>query len=188
MPFPTVKEDLGCSPADLVYGTALRLPCDVVAPDTRNTSTSDFLHRLRLHMRALRPQPSRPCRRNSHIHPDLSTCPFVFVRVDRVRKPLESPYTGPYRVLSRHDKHYTIDRNGSPDNISIDRLKVAYMECPTPSPPSTSSGTISDPPSSTPPTQPMTDDQPQPAAPKTTRTRSGRTVTWPSKLYGYIPP
>ena len=49
----------------------------------------------------------------------------VFIRVDRVKKPLQPPYNGPFRVIERMDKYFIIDVNGKHDSISIDRLKVA---------------------------------------------------------------
>ena len=57
---------------------------------------------------------------------DLSTCDFVYIRTDSVRKPLQPPYTGPFRVLKRADKHFTVDVKGKSDQVSIDRLKPAY--------------------------------------------------------------
>nr|VZI18140.1 unnamed protein product [Spirometra erinaceieuropaei] len=68
-----LKPDLECSAAELVYGTALRIP-------------------------------------------------------DSVRRPLQQPYDGPFRVLSRKGKHFTIDRGGRTDVVSIDHLKAAYTE------------------------------------------------------------
>nr|VZH97631.1 unnamed protein product [Spirometra erinaceieuropaei] len=47
---------------------------------------------------------------------------------DSVRRPLQQPYDGPFRVLSRKDKYFTIDRGGRTDVVSIDRLKAAYTE------------------------------------------------------------
>ncbi|TNN05961.1 hypothetical protein EWB00_008764, partial [Schistosoma japonicum] len=34
----------------------------------------------------------------------------------------------PHKVLRRETKYYTIDKNGHKDNVSIDRLKAAYLE------------------------------------------------------------
>ncbi|VDN96356.1 unnamed protein product [Rodentolepis nana] len=65
---------------------------------------------------------------------DLSTCPFVFVRVDSEKRPLQPPYEGPYKVLKRKPKYFILDRNGNKDSVSIDRLKPAYLECPIPNP------------------------------------------------------
>ncbi|XP_035222010.1 uncharacterized protein LOC118194908 [Stegodyphus dumicola] len=56
---------------------------------------------------------------------DLYSC--VFVRVDRVKKPLEPAYDGPFPVAERHDKYYSVHIKGKDVNISIDRLKPAYL-------------------------------------------------------------
>ncbi|KAH9596225.1 hypothetical protein MS3_00001976 [Schistosoma haematobium] len=44
------------------------------------------------------------------------------------RRPFESEYEGPFKVLQREPKYYIIDKNGINDSISIDRLKAAYLE------------------------------------------------------------
>ena len=59
-----------------------------------------------------------PTNRNSHI-PASAT--HVFVRHDAVRKPLQPPYDGPFRIIKRTDKHFTLDLNGRHDRVSIDR-------------------------------------------------------------------
>ena len=73
---------------------------------------------------------------NSHIHSrpksyipkDLKHCEYVWLRTDRVRRSLEAPYTGPYKVLSRNDKHFCIQLSESINsNVSIDRLKPAKI-------------------------------------------------------------
>ena len=50
----------------------------------------------------------------------------MFVRHDAVKRPLQQPYDGPYLVLDRSDRFYTLDLNGHTDTVSIDRLKPAY--------------------------------------------------------------
>ena len=39
-------------------------------------------------------------------------------------------YNGPFDVVSRHDKYFTIDHGGYLDNVTVDRLK-AFLEFPT---------------------------------------------------------
>ena len=63
-----------------------------------------------------------------YFYKGFHACSHVFVRVDSVRKPLQQPYKGPYKVLKRKDRFFTLDVNGKRDQISIDRLKVAYVE------------------------------------------------------------
>ena len=66
--------------------------------------------------------------KQSYMPKNLRTCADVWVRVDRVRKPLEAPYTGPFKVLRRSNKHFTIQLpNNVQTNVSIDRLKPCVM-------------------------------------------------------------
>lgn len=64
----------------------------------------------------------------SYIPVDLKTCTHVWVRIDRVRKSLEAPYTGPFKVIRRNSKFFIIENNsGKEQTISIDRLKPVYQ-------------------------------------------------------------
>ena len=55
---------------------------------------------------------------------DLETCDKVWLRVDRVRKSLEAPYSGPYKVIKRMPKHFQIQLSDDVHScVSIDRLK-----------------------------------------------------------------
>ena len=121
----------------------------------------------------------------------LSTCSYVFVRHDAVRKPLQPPYDGPYPVLSHQSKFYTLDVSGQRKTVSVDRLKPAHVDFSTSprdhatvspntsTPPSDSLGTpdivehshssLQEEPSLTPPT-----------------VHSGRRVRWPRRLADYI--
>ncbi|BHF66092.1 hypothetical protein SprV_0200910600 [Sparganum proliferum] len=125
-----LKSDLECSAAELVYGTTLRIPGDFFgySQSSAHLDPSNYVQRLHQAMTHLRATPPRAPTSNSHIDPNLLICSFVFVRVDIVRRPLQQPYDGPFRVLSRTDKHFTIDRGGRTDVVSVDRLKAAYTE------------------------------------------------------------
>jgi len=57
----------------------------------------------------------------------LQTCEYVWVRLDRVRKPLEAPYQGPFRVLDRKPDVFTIETRGKPSTVSVERLKPALL-------------------------------------------------------------
>ncbi|VDP48545.1 unnamed protein product [Schistosoma curassoni] len=58
---------------------------------------------------------------------ELVTCSHVFIRVDSVRKPLQQPYEGIFRVIARHEKTFKVDRHGRVEIVSIDRLKPAHV-------------------------------------------------------------
>ncbi|BHF75883.1 hypothetical protein SprV_0501898000 [Sparganum proliferum] len=113
----TLKADIGCTAADLVYGTSL------------------------------------------------------VARHDAVRRPLQPPYDGPYKVLRRSDKDVVIDRNDKTDTVSIDRVNPAYIDDS-----DLSSSQHCTPPQTVMP--PPTGDSPPPVR----LTRSGRHVHWPDRF------
>ncbi|GBM97987.1 Pro-Pol polyprotein [Araneus ventricosus] len=122
------KPDLATSSAELVYGTTLKLPGEFFSNTPVTTSTSSFLQMLRHHVRSFRPVPTRHhCSDAVFISDDLIKASHVFLRIDRVRKSLEPPYAGPYKVLSRTEKVFTVEINGKPTSVSIDRLKAAHL-------------------------------------------------------------
>lgn len=101
-----IKEDIGGTSAELVYGTTLRLPGSYFSPATHNLDPSDYVNNLKATMQGLRAVP--PCESSTrivHVPYDLFTQTHVFVRHDASRKPLQSPYDGPYKVISRTKKN-----------------------------------------------------------------------------------
>ena len=64
----------------------------------------------------------------SYVPEKFQTCDQVWIRVDRVRRPLEAPYSGPYTVLQRTRKYFLLKINNNMDTqVSVDRLKP-YVE------------------------------------------------------------
>ena len=126
----TLKQDLQCTPAQLVYGTTLRLPGQFFTPSPidKQLDPTIYADRLSSYMRQLRPVSPRPQSPAFHMPSNLYTCTYVFVRHDAVRKPLDPPYDGPYKVLCRQAKCFVFDINGHRKTITIDRLKPAFLE------------------------------------------------------------
>lgn len=125
------KEDLECTTAELVYGMTLRLPAEFLSPSSSpvDPNPTEFVDHLRTIMQSLAPTPaSSHCEPGSFVHPSLSSCSHVFVRHGGVKKPLQTPYDGPFRVLEKTDKHYTILINNKSMTISVDRLKPCFSE------------------------------------------------------------
>lgn len=124
------RADTGVSAAELIYGSTIRLPGDFYDNRSQNVyaDTEGYVHRLRQIIDSYKPV-SRVNKdsRKIFIHKDLKECQFVFVRNDMVRRSLQPPYDGPYRVISRNDKIYKIQVKDRQVNISIDRLKPAYI-------------------------------------------------------------
>ncbi|XP_069964569.1 uncharacterized protein [Bactrocera oleae] len=123
------KEDLGATPADLVYGEPVRLPGEFLAPSPLSgLPPSNMAERLRNYFADLAPQPIvRHGQRKTFIFKELSTCSHVFVRRDAPHHAFTSPYEGPHRVISRHEKHFIVNVRGDNTTVSIDRLKPIYL-------------------------------------------------------------
>ena len=166
----TLKEGLSCSSAELVYGTTLRLPGDFFS-DPVFVDPSSFISRFRQSMQSQQFVPTQwhgsP---NTYLPPDLHSASHVYVRRDAHKPPLTRPYTGPFRVLRRSDKHFTLEVNGKPEEITVDRLKPAKLE--SDQIPRTSN-------SPTPPPHQSQINHP-------TSTHAGRTIRRPAYLNDYV--
>ncbi|XP_050066078.1 uncharacterized protein LOC126555164 [Aphis gossypii] len=93
------------------------------APDT-----DIFVSQLKQKFEPIRPVNAlHKTSRTTFISPELSKTTHVFVRHDAIKKPLQMPYDGPYLVIHRADKTYQVNVNGKIVNISIDRLKPAFL-------------------------------------------------------------
>ena len=122
------KEDLGASVADMVYGALLALPGAFVVPSS-GPDASDHLQRIQDIAGRLVPAPdawhgTRPAADNR----GLREAEFVFMRRDAGHGSLQTPYTGPYRVLNRQDTYFVIQCGEREESVSVDRLKPANAE------------------------------------------------------------
>ncbi|XP_068203630.1 uncharacterized protein [Palaemon carinicauda] len=95
------------SPAEKVYGEALKVPCEFFL-----TSTDDMqLDHLRDIARKFRLKTYLD--KSKHFKPrNFDNCGYVFVRVDAHRWPLTRPYRGPYRVIKKTTKAFLLDVHG----------------------------------------------------------------------------
>ena len=126
----TPKEDLRSSSAELVYGSPLTVPGDFF-PDSTPRSASRELQQQREKVGNLRPVPTTAhgeASIQSHVPSALNNAKFVFVRHDATKKPLQTPYDGPFEVLERTPKYFTLQIGDRTDRISIDRLKLAHLD------------------------------------------------------------
>jgi cleavage and polyadenylation specificity factor subunit 1 len=128
------SEDLQASPAELVYGEPLRLPGELIAASTISPPSEDpsnFVIRLRRQMENLRPVPTtHHSSQKPFVFQELSTCSHILLRDDSLRRPLQPTFTGPYLVLKRDPKRFTISINGKEVCVSIDRVKPAFLPTP----------------------------------------------------------
>ena len=124
------RTELDCSPAELVYGAALTVPGLLFGEknDSQVLPTSEFVSDLMTKMRELRPvEMAHHATAKVHIPTTIGSANYVYIRTDAVRAPLVRPYTGPFKVLEKSAKFFTVLKNGKPDNISVDRLKPAFI-------------------------------------------------------------
>ena len=111
------KEDLDCSSAEMVYGAPLTVPGDFLPRGQTET------------VRGLASRPPVPHgTRPSSVPATLANSSYVFVRRDSHRPPLTPPYEGPYKVLTHGDKTFLLDYGNRQDSVSIDRLKLAFLD------------------------------------------------------------
>ena len=124
----SVKEDLECTTAELVYGTTIALPADMITPPSAPEDPRPFVKGLRTRMAAIRARPSRASRgRNVYLPQAIKDCEHVLVR-NETRSSLRPRYNGPFKILARTDKNLTIETTRGPDTISIDRAIPAHIE------------------------------------------------------------
>ena len=163
-----LKEDLGCTAADLVYGCSLRLPGDFLSPMSSSASSdpASLASRLRAAMSELRPTPPRPGSRQIFISQDMQTCSHVFIRRDSHRSPFQFVYDAPYRVLSRDQHTVTVDRLGRRDTVTLARCKPAFTDHTPAAPPPAAPDISTD---CSPPTSPASSRSGAPCGSRTSR-------------------
>lgn len=124
-----IKDDIKCSPADLVYGQSLRIPSELIVnhPNDSPPSYSNILNKLRERVNSFDPTDTRKTQQSNIYTPEsLNDCNYVFVRVDKVKTGLTPPYEGPYEVIRRFRKYFVLNIKDKNISISIDRLKPAF--------------------------------------------------------------
>ena len=127
-----IPGETGFSPFTAVTGTVMLCPHPIICKDYVSVSSSETVKTLVREMQSIdfsnnssgiiksSPKPFVPS--------DLVKCPKVWLRVDRIRKSLEAPYSGPFDVISRNDKFFKLKLPQGDTTVSIDRLKPAYLK------------------------------------------------------------
>ena len=130
----TVKQDLGASPADLVFGEGLALPGELLSSnhpgdDALRQQRQRLLSNLRLEVERLQPIPTSAHRTPKfYIPSELQTCSHVFILRGGVNPSLAAPYEGPFRVVSRSANNFRVAIPGrGTDTVAIARLKPANI-------------------------------------------------------------
>ncbi len=122
------KAALGCSPAQLVYGRHLHIPGRVL-PSSSGDSATPTLERLQKLDADLAPVPTVYCPVASlQVPQSMQRAKYIFVRRDNQRKPLDQPYEGPFRIIDKKLKYFSIERGSNIVKVSVDRLKSAIVD------------------------------------------------------------
>jgi transposase InsO family protein len=120
------KEDSGLSSAELVFGMPLTLPGQLLAvPETPVEKVVEEL-------RAVQPLPTRQlsyAEAASGLQ-QLQQAEYVYVRRGGVVPPLSPLYQGPYRVLEKSQKFFSLEVGGRTEVVSVDRLKPHLGKAP----------------------------------------------------------
>ena len=127
----TIPNESNLSPFNAVTGTQLLFPKIAIEPQSPSSQHA-YVRQLAKHMTqidfASLSQGHHHAERPIYMPPELSTCTHVWVRVDRVRKPLSAPYKGPFAVVQRTASWFKVKLpSGQLDTVSIDRLKPAVF-------------------------------------------------------------
>ena len=123
-----VKERLGRSAAEMIYGTTLRLPGEFTKQYTVDANTD--LENYSVAMSRLRLCPPRDTQQHNIFQfKEIATCTHVFLRRIAIASPLTAPYDGPYKVVARSGRVMKILVKGKVETVSLDRVKPAHLEC-----------------------------------------------------------
>ncbi|GFV37295.1 integrase catalytic domain-containing protein [Trichonephila clavipes] len=124
----SLKEDILCTPAELVFGITIRLPGEMFDSSKPDDDVVNFVSKLKSHMQSVHPKPPKHHgKRPVFIHPGLLEATHVFLRRDMLRRPPQQPYDGSFKVLQRKDKVFFLDINGKRVSVTIDRCKPAFF-------------------------------------------------------------
>ncbi|GFX04352.1 retrovirus-related Pol polyprotein from transposon 17.6 [Trichonephila clavipes] len=180
----SLKEDILCTPAELVLGTTIRLPGEMFDSSKPDDDVVNFVSKLKSHMQSLHPKPPKHHgKRPVFIHPGLLEATHVFLRRDMLRRPLQQPNDGPFKVLQRKDKVFFLDINGKRVSVSIDRCKPAFFlnteDLQLPQTKNETPATVE--PNATASTPATVESDPTASTPTQPSTRSGRKVHLPTR-------
>ena len=125
-----IRRETDASPADLVFGKALRIPGDFSPFTGEEPDVWGFYNDYREYMRQLRPVPvDHRGAIKPFVHKRVHTCTHVWMRAKPIKPTLSPSYVGPFKVMSRNFQNRTFDIqiDGAKKTVPMERLKPAFL-------------------------------------------------------------
>lgn len=122
----TPKEDIKLSASQIVYGENIKSPLEFNQNQKSNFNANQLIGMIH-NFKNINTTPIYHGEPKSRINKNLKNATHVWVQ-NPTKKSLQYPYSGPYKIIKLNDKVVQIEKNGIPENISIDRTKVALVE------------------------------------------------------------
>ena len=122
-------DDETWTPAELTYGQSLRLPGDFSVQAQTKYPVTTFGRNLQQYMQVLRAPitTKTAATRPIYVPKTLQNAKYVYIRRDARSGPLLRPYIGPYKVINKAEKYFSVLVNGIVKTVSIDRLKPTFV-------------------------------------------------------------
>ncbi|CAB0042817.1 unnamed protein product [Trichogramma brassicae] len=128
-----IRSDIDASHAEIMYGSTLRLRGVFFSGKGIEHDLHFFTKEVRTFLKSIKlVLTSSHNQAKPFVHKNLATCSHVFVRANPIKKALESPYKGPFKVHARPSKYFyvvrIINKAGREElkTVSTSRIKPAF--------------------------------------------------------------
>ncbi|GFT74698.1 retrovirus-related Pol polyprotein from transposon 412 [Nephila pilipes] len=97
----------------MIYGASIRLPGEFLCPSKQNADPTTFVGEFKESMQRLSPPTTRhPGQNTIFVSKNLTTCSHILLRTDSMKKGLQPPYEGPYKIVNCTEKVFRILKHG----------------------------------------------------------------------------
>ncbi|GFY10752.1 integrase catalytic domain-containing protein [Trichonephila clavipes] len=179
----SLKEDILCTPAELVFGTTIRLPGEMFDSSKPDDDVVNFVSKLKSHMQSLHLNHQNTIANVQFLSIQDCWKQHMFSSPRHVTSSTSTTYDGPFKVLQRKDKVFFLDINGKRVSVSIDRCKPAFFlntkDLQLPQTKNETPATVE--PNATASTPATVESDPTASTPTQPSTRSGRKVHLPTR-------
>ncbi|GFT50773.1 retrovirus-related Pol polyprotein from transposon 412 [Nephila pilipes] len=111
----------------MIYGVPIRLPDEFLCSFKQNADPTTFVGIIRESMQRLSPPTTRHHGQNmAFLSKDLTTCNYIFLWTDSMKKGLQLLYEGPCKIVKCTQKVFLILRHEEVSE-SVDWQKPAYL-------------------------------------------------------------